>query len=80
MFVQEWDEVSGSSVHATEVCPGQSPPHLVSCFESKTLEVWPMVMLAAGSSCVKSTLSLALPHDERKLPDEAVLEEYGLVS
>jgi hypothetical protein len=39
-----------------------------------------MVMLASGSSCVKSTLSLACPHDERKLPDEAVLEEYGLVS
>ena len=38
-----------------------------------------MVMLAPGASCVKSTFSLAPPHDERKLPDESVLEIYGLV-
>ncbi len=72
--------LSGSSVQLTLVVPGQIPPHLVSCLESKALEVWPMVMVPPGVSWVKKTFSCPFPHDEMWLPDEVVLEEYGLVS
>jgi hypothetical protein len=58
LFVHVWTRVSGSSVFATSVVPGQEPPHRVVCLLSKLLLVMPMVSLAPGASEIPNTALL----------------------
>ena len=50
LFVHACWLVSGSSVHATRVAPGQLPPHRVSCLLSKLLLVWLIVKVLPGGT------------------------------